>query len=151
MPRERIAHQLCSAKGGLLAHTLAKLYSRYHYFDCLPVPRERIAHQLCSAKGGLLAHTLAKLYSRYHYFDCLPVPRERIELSTRRFSVYCSTTELPRLITQCSSSPRRSRAAGQAELSRPILLRGPDSNRRPPGYGPSELPTALPRVNIIIN
>ena len=26
-----------------------------------------------------------------------------------------------------------------------ILLRGPDLNRRPPGYGPGELPTALPR------
>ena len=26
-----------------------------------------------------------------------------------------------------------------------VMLRGPDSNRRPPGYGPGELPTALPR------
>ena len=28
-----------------------------------------------------------------------------------------------------------------------VMLRGPDSNRRPPGYGPGELPTALPRYN----
>ena len=50
------------------------------------------------------------------------VPRVRIELTTQGFSVLCSTTELPRL-----------------------LLRGSDLNRRPPGYGPGELPTALPR------
>jgi hypothetical protein len=30
-------------------------------------------------------------------------------------------------------------------------LRGPDLNRRPPGYGPGELPTALPRGALIKN
>ena len=33
----------------------------------------------------------------------------------------------------------------QAGATLPDLLRGPDSNRRPAGYGPAELPTALPR------
>jgi hypothetical protein len=31
------------------------------------------------------------------------------------------------------------------------VLREPDSNRRPPGYGPGELPTALSRDNFVIN
>lgn len=30
-----------------------------------------------------------------------------------------------------------------------MWLRGPDLNRRPPGYGPGELPTALPRDGLL--
>ena len=65
------------------------------------------------------------------YFLIYNVPRVRIELTTQGFSVLCSTTELPRHILL-------------------LMLRGSDSNRRPLGYGPSELPTALPRYNILI-
>ena len=58
------------------------------------------------------------------------MPRVRIELTTPASSGLRSTTELPR-----PTSSERSEG----------VLRGPDSNRRPPGYGPGELPTALPR------
>ena len=60
------------------------------------------------------------------------VPRVRIGLTTQGFSVLCSTTELPR----------------HRQFFVKNLLRESDSNRRPLGYGPSELPTALPRYNI---
>ncbi len=59
-----------------------------------------------------------------HGFNHFLVPRVRIELTTQRFSVVCSTTELPR----------------------PIVLRGSDSNRRPSGYGPDELPLLYPAI-----
>ena len=42
----------------------------------------------------------------------------------------------------------RGNSASDAQFLRQLaLLRGSDSNRRPSGYGPDELPTALPRDN----
>ena len=82
-----------------------------------------------SSRGRFFNNSMTIKKSLQNRSDFLSVAGGGVEPPTKGLWVLCSTTELP-----CHKFFETSN-----------LLRGQDSNLWPAGYGPAELPTALPR------